>query len=118
VFDLLEENLRDEHRPAAPDDYARYRLDLARRLATHLRNADAFGAALEAEELHEIAALLGARPRTLAEGDVALERFIRTNEGAADARLAAYLYRRAVRDEALWRGALGAGEQAVYQRLR
>jgi len=50
-------------------------------------------------------------------GDVALLRFIAANEGAADARLAAYLYRRAVREEALWRGALGAGETAVFQRL-
>jgi aminoglycoside phosphotransferase (APT) family kinase protein len=118
IFALLEENLRGEHRPGAPDDYARYRLDLALRLATHLCNADAFGAALDAQERDELGALTGARPRTLAEGDAALERFIRTNDGAADARLAAYLYRRAVREEALWRGALGAGEKAIYQRLR
>ncbi len=117
MFALLEENLRGEHRPAAPDDFARSRLDLALRLATHLRNADAFGAALEAQELDEIAKLVGARPRSVAEGDAALERFIRTNEGEADARLVAYLYRRAVRDEALWRGALGAGERAVFQPL-
>ena len=111
------ENLQGEHRPAAPDDFARSRIDLALRLATHLRNADAFGAALEAQDLDEIAKLVGARPRTLAEGDAALERFIRTNQGEADARLVAYLYRRAVREEALWRGALGAGERAVFQRL-
>ncbi len=117
IFALLEENLKGEHRPAAPDDFARYRLDLALRLATHLRNADAFGAALEAQELEEIARLVGARPRTLVEGDVVLERFIRTNEGDADARLVAYLYRRAMREEALWRGALGAGEKAVFQKL-
>ncbi|MBM4381772.1 MAG: phosphotransferase family protein [Deltaproteobacteria bacterium] len=118
IFDVLEENLRDEHKPAAPDDYARYRLDLARRLARHLRNADAFGAALEAEELQEIARLTGAKSRTLAEGDAALTALIAANEGARDYEIAAYLYRRAVRDEALWRGALGAGEKAVYQRLR
>jgi len=117
IFALLDENLRDEHRPAAPDDYARYRIDLALRLATHLHNADAFGAALEAQELEEIAPLVGARPPTLAEGDAALVRFIAANEGTADARSAAYLYRRAVREEALWRGALGAGEKAVFQRL-
>jgi aminoglycoside phosphotransferase (APT) family kinase protein len=117
IFALLEENMRDEHRPAAPSDYARYRIDLALRLATHLRNVDAFGAALEADELREIAALVGARPRSLAEGDAALERFVRTNEGEADARLAAYLFRRSLREEALWRGALGAGERAVFQKL-
>jgi aminoglycoside phosphotransferase (APT) family kinase protein len=117
VFDLLAENLRDEHKPAAPDDHARYRLDLALRLATHLRNADAFGAALQTEELREIAALTGEQPCTLAEGDLALTALIAANEGARDRALAAYLYRRGVRDEALWRGALGAGEKAVYQRL-
>ncbi|MFI5319916.1 MAG: phosphotransferase family protein [Myxococcota bacterium] len=117
ILALLEENLRDEHRPAAPDDYARYRLDLARRLATHLRNADAFGAALAAQELEEIARLVGTRPRSPAEADAELARFIAANEGAADAPLAAYLYRRALREEALWRGALGAGERAVFQPL-
>jgi aminoglycoside phosphotransferase (APT) family kinase protein len=118
IFDLLEENLRDEHKPAAQDDYARHRLDLARRLATHLRNADAFGAALEAEELREIAVITRAEPRSLAEADAALTALIAADDGARDRELAAYLYRRAVRDEALWRGALGAGEKAVYQRLR
>jgi aminoglycoside phosphotransferase (APT) family kinase protein len=117
VFALLEENLRDEHKLAAPSDYARYRLDLALRLATHLRNAEALGPALAEQELADLATLTGSRPRTLAEGDDALGRFIRTNEGEADARLAAYLYRRAVREEALWRGALGAGETAVFQKL-
>jgi aminoglycoside phosphotransferase (APT) family kinase protein len=117
IFALLEENLQSEHRPAAADDFARYRLDLALRLATHLRNADACGAALEAAEREELGALLGARPATLAEGDAALVRFIASDDDASDACLASYLYRRAVREEALWRGALGAGERAVFQRL-
>lgn len=117
VFALLEENLRDEHAPAAPSDYARYRLDLALRLATHLRNADALGPALAEQELADLATLTGSRPRGAEEGDAALDRFIRTNDGEADERLAAYLYRRAVREEALWRGALGAGETAVFQKL-
>ncbi len=117
VFALLAENLRDEHAPAAPTDFARNRLDLALRLATHLRNADALGPALAEQELADLATLTGSRPRSFAEGDAALDRFIRTNEGEADARLAAYLYRRAVREESLWRGALGAGETAVFQKL-
>ena len=117
IFALLEENLREEHRPAAPSDYARYRLDLALRLATHLRNADAFGAALEAQEREEIGELLGAPQRTLAEADAALARFIEASAASADARLAGYLYRRSVREEAPWRGALGAGETASFQRL-
>jgi aminoglycoside phosphotransferase (APT) family kinase protein len=117
ILELLAENLREEHAPAAPSDYARYRLDLALRLATHLRNADALGGALEADELREIGELLGTRPATLAEGDVALERRICADRAESDARLAAYLYRRAVREEALWRGALGAGERAVFQKL-
>jgi aminoglycoside phosphotransferase (APT) family kinase protein len=117
VFALLEENLRDEHKPAAADDHARYRIDLALRLAIHLRNADAFGAELAAEERADLAALLGVATHALADGDDALLGFIAADAGAADARLVAYLYRRAVREEALWRGALGAGERAVFQKL-
>ncbi len=117
IFALLEENLREEHKPAAADDHTRYRLDLALRLATHLRNADAFGAELAAQEREDLAALLGEAPSALADGDAALQRFIAADAGAADARLVAYLWRRAVREEALWRGALGAGERAVFQKL-
>ena len=117
IFALLAENLRDEHRPAAPDDFARYRIDLTLRLATHLRNADAFGAALEAQEIDDLATLVGESARSLAEGDASLARFIEANQGAADAPLAAYLYRRSVREESVWRGVLGAGETAVFQKL-
>jgi aminoglycoside phosphotransferase (APT) family kinase protein len=117
IFALLEENLRDEHRPAARDDYGRYRIDLALRLARHLRNADAFGPALEAQERAEQAELLGSRPASVAEGDAALCALIASAGPERDHALVSYLYRRAVRDEALWRGGLGAGERAVYQRL-
>jgi hypothetical protein len=118
IFALLEENLRDEHGPSAPSDYARYRQGLALRLAAHLRNADALGPALEAQELEDLGALLGAAQRSRADAERALLRAIEANTGARDAQLAAYLYRRAVREEALWRGALGAGETAVFQRLK
>lgn len=117
IFALVEENLRDEHRPAAPDDFARYRLDLALRLLTHLRNVDAFGAELERQEQDEIGQLVGSRPRSASEGDRVLAGFIEASGAAADARLAAHLYRRSIREEALWRGALGAGEQAIFRRL-
>lgn len=117
IFDLLEENLCHEHGPQAPDDYARYRLDLDSRLVTHLRNADALRERLEREELDEIAVLVGERPRDAAEGDLALARWIEAGDGSTDSQIAAHLYRRSVREEALWRGALGAGERAVYQRL-
>jgi aminoglycoside phosphotransferase (APT) family kinase protein len=117
VFALLEENLRDEHRPAAPDDYARYRIDLASRLLVHLRNVDAFGPELERRELDDLGALLGARPRDTAEGDAALVRFIEASGPDADRSIAAHLHRRAIREEMLWAGALGAGEGAVFQRL-
>ncbi|MEZ4333790.1 MAG: phosphotransferase family protein [Myxococcota bacterium] len=117
IFDLVEENLREEHRPGAPDDYARYRIDLLARLVTHLRRADVHGEALERQELDEIATLVGQRPQTAAEGDHALARFIASSPRAAEPAIATHLYRRALREEALWRGALGAGERAVHQRL-
>ena len=46
VLDLIEQNLRDQHRPALPDDYARYRLDLTGRLLAHVRNRDRWGSLL------------------------------------------------------------------------
>lgn len=117
IFALLEENLRDEHRPAAPDDYARYRMDLASRLLTHLRNVDALGPELERQELDDLGGLLGMRPRDPVAADAALLRFIEASGPAQDRAIAAHLYRRSVREEALWAGALGAGERAVFQRL-
>ncbi len=114
---LLEANLRDEHRAALPEGFPRARLDLSLRLLTHLRNADELAVELEAQDLAELGPLLGARPRSRAEADAGLLRAIESSAADRDAPLVRYLHRRAVREESLWRGALGVGEGAVFQRL-
>lgn len=115
VFDLLEENLRGEHRPAAPDDYARYRIDLALRLVAYLRNLQAIGPELARQEADERAALLAAAPNSEAGSEQALLERIEAQNPADDDALVAYLHRRCVREEALWRGGLGVGEGARLQ---
>ena len=117
VFDLLEQNLRDEHRPAAPDAYAQYRFDLALRLTRYLRNVQEIGEALAAQEAEERAGLLGAALGSEAAGERALLARIEAENPSDDAALVAYLYRRSVREEAVWRGALGVGEGSVLQPL-
>lgn len=118
IFDLLDQNLREEHRPAAPDDYARYRLDLALRLSRHLRNVQSIGPALARQEADERAALLGAVVGSEAASEERLLARIDAGKPSDDAALVAYLYRRSVREEAVWRGALGVGEGAKLQPLR
>jgi aminoglycoside phosphotransferase (APT) family kinase protein len=117
VFALLEENLHSEHRPALSEGFARARLDLSLRLLAHLRNADASAAALAADDAADLGELLGGSPRSGAEADAALVRAIETAGPERDAALVRYLHRRALREESLWRGALGVGEGAVFQRL-
>ncbi|MDJ0847728.1 MAG: phosphotransferase family protein [Myxococcota bacterium] len=117
TLDLVEQNLRDEHRPALADDYSRYRLDLVRRLLTHVRNRDAWAADLEALEREDLGALLGRGSASPDGAEAALLRRIESERSEDDAALVAYLHRRSVREEQLWRGALGVGEHAVFQRI-
>jgi len=118
IFDLLDQNLRDEHRPAAPDPYAQYRLDLALRLSKHLRNVQSIGSALEHQEEAERAELLGASVGSEGASEAKLLERIDASDPNDDAAIVAYLYRRSVRKEAVWRGALGVGEGTKLQPLR
>lgn len=115
IFELLDQNLRDEHRPAAPDAYAQYRFDLALRLTRHLRNVSLYGAALERQEIEERAELLGAKVGSEGASEARLLERIDAQDPKDDAALVAYLYRRSVREEEVWRGALGVGEGAKLQ---
>jgi aminoglycoside phosphotransferase (APT) family kinase protein len=117
IFELLDQNLREEHRPAAPDGYAQYRIDLALRLSQHLRNVQSFGPGLALQEDEDRADLLGARPGSEAASEAKLLERIEAENRDDDAALVAYLYRRSVREEALWYGALGVGEGAKLQPL-
>ncbi len=117
VVELLDQNLRDEHRPAAPDDYARYRIDLALRLLCFVRNHAAIGARLTRLEDEDRAELLGAAPGSDAASEASLLARIEAARPEDDAALVAYLHRRSHREEALWRGGLGVGEGARLQPL-
>lgn len=111
MFDVLDENLRGEFMPG--DEYGRYRMGLTLRLVRMLRNADQLDRQLVDLELDDMASVLGSRPASLAEGDRALNAVVAEEEEDREADLVAYLWRRTIREEALLRGALGAGETAV-----
>jgi aminoglycoside phosphotransferase (APT) family kinase protein len=117
IFELLEENLQTELQPAFDDAYHHYRAGLARRLATYARNIEALGPAFEAQELEEQGELLGKRPTNTREGQIALDALIERSGPERDAEFVRYFYRHAVREDALMRGALGAGEDARLQPL-
>jgi hypothetical protein len=110
MFAVMETNLRGELMP--DDAFGHYRMDLVLRLVTMVRNADSLDTPLVELELDDLATVLEHRPTTLAEGDRLLNVLIQQADPDRDADMVAYLWRRAVREESLLRGALGAGERA------
>lgn len=116
VFELLEENLANEIAPNIEDAFLRHRTEVARRLATYARNLARSGAAFEAQELDEVAALTGrARPGSLAEARARVDAFVAAAGPERDEAILRFLHRSAVREERLMAGALGAGEGARLQ---
>jgi aminoglycoside phosphotransferase (APT) family kinase protein len=113
---LLEHDLREQLLPAIDDPFLRQRIGMDLRLLRHLRNVDAIGAqiaAAEAEDLAELAGRRRADPLPASELVALVE-----HAHASDApRWIRYFHRHFVRSEALWRGALGAGEGATLARL-
>lgn len=112
---MLVDNLRSEQMPETPDPWRRHRLAMAVRLGEYARNAMRAGPAFREVELDDLGALLGRRPGSVDEGTDAVDAAIADSGPERDAELVAYLHRRAVREEALMRGALGAGEGARLQ---
>jgi len=110
LHDILLENLAREQLPAQKDAFLAARLELAIRLAEHLRRADRYGAAYEAEELDEQGALLGRRPTSALEGRRALQRGIPEWGARREEALVRYFHRHARREESLMQGALGLAE--------
>jgi hypothetical protein len=110
LHDLLLENLRGEQLPAQSDAFLAARLDLAIRLAEHLRRVERYGPAYSDAELDDLGELLGRRPANPLEGRRALERGVREWGARREAELVRYFHRHALREEALMRGALGLAE--------
>ena len=85
----------------ARDAFADYRVDAAARLAQYLQRAERYGPALEADDLEEVAKLLGHRPGSWREADAALEALVESAPRERDPELIRCLHRRTLRREAL-----------------
>ena len=90
-FSVLDAALTD----IAPDDpQQQFRHDVAQRLSAFLRRVNEIGPQIEALDLDEAAVLLGTRPPTWHECDVALEAYVARADRAHDADLIRYFHRR------------------------
>jgi aminoglycoside phosphotransferase (APT) family kinase protein len=83
------------------DEFGRYQLRMAFRLARHVQRHGQIGRAMEQEDLDDLQRLLGHRPETWADGEAELERYILADAGAHDAELVVLLTRRWTRYKAL-----------------
>jgi hypothetical protein len=91
-----------------PDDPERaYHLGSQQRTAQYLQQVDRHGAAVDAADRDELAAILGWRPSTWEEGEAALERFVLEAGPEHDAALVRFFRRRLQREEILLAPALG-----------
>lgn len=117
-YDMLLENLEKEQAPAIQDPFLKNRMWFTSRLARHLRTAERKGDAFEAQELDDMGALLGRRPRSVHDGHREVDAFVRKVGPDHDAALVQYFHRHACREEALMEGALGMCEGASLSPLR
>lgn len=93
---------RHEHQPPRDAErFAAYQTDAALRIAEYLRRAERFGAALEADDLAEVATLIGRTPRDWRDADLALEAWVEAADPERDADLIRYFHRRTLRQESL-----------------
>jgi aminoglycoside phosphotransferase (APT) family kinase protein len=113
LFDVLEENLRDEQLARIEDRFLRYRMSIDLRLLTRIRHLTEFGREVEADDLDDVKAFLGTRPKNRHQAMVAMDQFVRRAGPDMDADLTRYFYRHAMREEAVMRGAMGRIENAV-----
>jgi hypothetical protein len=86
---------------AGGDEERAYHLDRMQRTAIYLERSDRYGAALDAEDLDDVALLLGTRPRTWEKADAALEELVLAAPPERDAELIRYFHRRLSREESL-----------------
>jgi aminoglycoside phosphotransferase (APT) family kinase protein len=87
----------------ADDEYVRYQLRGAFRLARHLERAQEIGPALDDADLDDLHRLLGRRPESWQEGDAELERFVLADAGSGrhDEDVVPLLHRRNLRAQML-----------------
>jgi aminoglycoside phosphotransferase (APT) family kinase protein len=104
-------------RPSEDDDFAAYQSDTAARLARYLRDVELLAPALDADELDDVAGVIGERPASLLEADTALERFVQDAPAERDPEILRLLHRRTLRRLALLRSAMREDPDATIQRL-
>jgi len=97
------------------DEFLRYQLRIAFRLARHLQRQDEIGDALAEADLDDLHALLGTRPGSWREGEALLERFVLADagEGRHDEALLRVFHRRNLRAQL----ALGPAGSAMARHL-
>jgi hypothetical protein len=113
LFDVLDDNLRDEQLPGIQDPFLRHRFIMSIRLLGHARHLVEIGRELEAMELDDMKQFLGRRPKGRLEGLRAMDEFVRGAGPDLDAELTRYFYRYAKREEALMVGVQGRSENSV-----
>jgi hypothetical protein len=102
---------------AADDAVAQFRRDSTATTAEYLRMVDAYGRAVEAADLDDLARLLGARPADWAAGDAALEEFVLAAGPEHDASLVQLFIRRTLRQLLLLEPILTTGQIARIEPL-
>ncbi len=112
LFETMRSNLHDEQLPAITDSFLAHRLQMSLRLLTHMQNHAEIGAEIEQLELEDMGRLLGRWPRSLREGNRAVDALVRQADPARDEEILGYLFRQSIRDTALMRGAMGRAERA------
>jgi aminoglycoside phosphotransferase (APT) family kinase protein len=97
------------------DEYVRYQLRAAFRLARHLERAQEIGMAVDEADLDDLQPLLGRRPVSWEEGDAELERFVLGDAGSGrhDEDLVQLFHRRNLRAQML----LGPPGSAMVRHL-
>ncbi len=103
---------------AGDDGEAAYQLDRMQRTAVYLDRSDRYGAALEADDLDDVAKLLGHRPSSWQEADAELEALVFASGPERDAEFMRYFHRRLAREESLLYPVLREQQDATLPPLR
>jgi len=88
------------------------------RLLARLRNQAEIGPEIEEMELADMQALLGRRPRSVAEGQRSIDRWCAPRGPSATRNSVRYFHRHARREEALMRGGMGRAANARAAAIR
>ena len=113
LYDAALEQIRDVLVPRSSDPFVILRAKGLARLLKHLRDADRLAPDFDAQELGDLASLLGAPPPTIAAGRERLTERIQAG-GLSDADVVRYFYRNTLRRTELMRSASGVLAERHY----